>query len=682
MNFYDLKLKFKEFLIDQGISSTKISQEKDLDNINLFTFGSEFKKFIDEEYEINLENEYAELAELFDTEMQDGKFVLDENQENDKEANFMVDMVNGLLEDEEFVENIDEYAANDNQENSMLDMLSDLFRDKGITQENSSTQEAEELANSTNGASNNTGAQNTNNSTAPTSNAPTSTAPTNNSNRTPNNIFTPPAETTKNYSDMSKKELEEAKGSQQSKVSEESQNLDNTITQNQDDIAKAKEEYDTAMEEDNVDPALLESRNQNLEAITQTDNTINELTSTISDLDSQISSVDSQISSVDSSISALNSALSSLSAPADDEEAQKAVAAKRAEISAQIADLNAQKNDLTAQKTDLESQKTESETSLTENTTLLQQLETEKSNIENQILQTCNENTKAALENYNQVRNEAQTALQSAKDNLNSAQKELSEIDTHLDKAKSKELEDKYSQKNKADAFAENEGYELVKGEGDTNMSYSVIKPKNLDPNKEVPVIVYLHGGGGSERSLYNQVMDDYNLPEGFNGYIICPSSNKSSWVDKAPQKDQNGNITKGVADDLARDVDEILNTFSQTHKIDANNIVVVGHSMGGTGALHLADHELFQDNEGFKFSKAAALTGYREEQTDYEIPIAIYADSTSEYALENHNLNQNSDDKYVDWVGRAHTQVDNLAFTEDLDNDGKADLLEWLFDD
>ena len=46
MNFYNLKLKFKDFLIDQGISSTKINLEKDLDNINLFTFGSEFQNLL------------------------------------------------------------------------------------------------------------------------------------------------------------------------------------------------------------------------------------------------------------------------------------------------------------------------------------------------------------------------------------------------------------------------------------------------------------------------------------------------------------------------------------------------------------------------------------------------------------------------------------------------------------
>lgn len=655
MNFYALKSKFREFLLSQGVSSTNINQSKDLDNLNLFTYNEEFKKFISEEYEINLENEYSELAELFDAEMQDGKFVVDEEKANDKEANFMTDMVNGLMEDEEFIQNIDEYAANDNEENSMLDMLSDLFKDKGISTD------GDEETDALDDVGGNTGT----NGSSPQNTSP---APASTPQLPGNNGLTPPQDGgTKDYSNMNRQELEDAQRSQQDKIAKESQNFDDTISQNEENVAKAKEEYDAAIGEDNIDPALLASREQNLNAITDTDNAINDLSSTISDLETQISSVDSQITSIDSNISALNSALSSLSsAPKDDPKAQAAVAQKRAAINSQITALNSQKSDLETQKKDLETQKTDSETNLTDNMNLLQQLETEKTNIETQILETCNEKTKTAMENYNQARIDAATSLLTAQTNLDNAQNELKEIETHLNKAKAKDIEDEYGYKEKADAFDDNEGFELVKGEGDTDMSYSVIKPKNLDPNEEVPVIVYLHGGGGSERSLYNQVMDDYNLPEGFNGYIICPSANRSDWT----------------KDGVAQDIDQILTTFGQNHKIDANNIVVVGHSMGGTGALNLADNEIFKDNEGYKFSKAAALTGYPTTDKDYEIPVAIYADNTSKNYLEGHNLNANSEDLYVDYTSVGHTNVDNTAFTQDADNDGKADLLEWLFDE
>lgn len=220
-------------------------------------------------------------------------------------------------------------------------------------------------------------------------------------------------------------------------------------------------------------------------------------------------------------------------------------------------------------------------------------------------------------------------------------------------------------------AFGENNGYTLDDSKKSTNMDYGVITPNNMDPNKPAPVIVYLHGSGGNKRSLYNQIMDDYNLDQGFTGYIICPSLNRSKWD----------------SDAVAQDIDEILNTFSQTHNIDANNIVIAGHSLGGTGALYMADSEIFKDDEGYKFSRAAAMTGYPEKKhTDkYDIPVGLWVDSGSEYLL-NHNvvpsLDLNGEDKYVDLVGKAHTQIDNIAFTQDTDNNGRADLIEWLFNE
>ncbi len=223
----------------------------------------------------------------------------------------------------------------------------------------------------------------------------------------------------------------------------------------------------------------------------------------------------------------------------------------------------------------------------------------------------------------------------------------------------------------KTEAFKENAGYQLIKGDGNTNMSYSVVTPNNLDPNKEAPVIVYLHGAGGSERSLYSQIFNNYNLDKGFNGYIICPTLNRGNW--------DNENV--------AKDIDEILNSFSQNHNIDPNNIVIAGHSLGGTGALYMADSETFKDDVGFKFQRSAVLTGYPQKPKDgkYDIPIGLWVDSGSKYLLNNNvlpSLNLYGEDKYVDWVGKSHGQIDNLAFTEDLDADGKADLIEWLFNE
>ena len=335
----------------------------------------------------------------------------------------------------------------------------------------------------------------------------------------------------------------------------------------------------------------------------------------------------------------------------------------------------------------------QSETSFTENIDNFELEPEEITHITDSLVKSLNSNDENLQNSSSEVLNELidkslsendssiiDTIIKSSDENLSQVQKLINDgdlmnkIDTSsLEDSLKTELKESLShikelkaEEPKGDAFSENNGFELVKGEGDTDMSYSVIQPKNVDTNEELPVIVYLHGAGGSERSLYSQVMEEYGLDEGFNGYIICPTANRSDWT----------------KDGVAEDVDQILNTFAQTHKIDANNIVVAGHSMGGTGALHLADSEVFKDDEGFKFKKAAAITGYPNAKNDYDIPVALYADSTSEYALKNHLLNPDSEDMYVDWVGESHTNMDNRAFTEDADGDGKADLLEWLFDE
>ena len=331
----------------------------------------------------------------------------------------------------------------------------------------------------------------------------------------------------------------------------------------------------------------------------------------------------------------------------------------------------------------------QSETSFTENIDNFELEPEEITHITDSLVKSLNSNDKNLQNSSSEVLNELidkslsendssiiDTIIKSADANLSQVQKLINDgdlmnkIDTSsLEDSLKAELKESISHikelKAKSDVFSENNGFELVKGEGDTDMSYSIIKPKNLDPNEEAPVMIYLHGAGGSERSLYSQVMDDYGLAEGFNGYIICPTA-QGNW-DNASS---------------AQNIDQILNTFGETHKIDPNNIVVVGHSMGGTGALYMADSEVFKDDEGYKISKAAAITGYAETKKDYDIPVALYADSTSEYALKDHNLNADSNDKYVDWVGEQHTNMDNRAFTEDADGDGKADLLEWLYDE
>ncbi|MBQ7286222.1 MAG: hypothetical protein IJW73_00500, partial [Candidatus Gastranaerophilales bacterium] len=481
----------------------------------------------------------------------------------------------------------------------------------------------------------------------------------------------------KDYSKMNLDELKSAQDEKKNEINSQSQKINSTITQNEQNVAQAKEAYDSAVAQDNIDPELLQSRENNLNAITQNETQINELNKNINNFDTQITSCDSQLSAIESNIVALNSALGSLSsAPADDPELQAQIAAKREAINGQITALTAQQNELKATKAQLEQQKQQAQSSLDEATSKMQELESEKQTIDENILATCNEQTKQTLEAYNKAREAANTALKAEQDAMNTKKQELASIEQHLNAKNAKQIENQYGYKEKADTFGDTGGYWWDDTDTSTNMKYGVITPNNVDPNEKLPVILYLHGAGSMgnlqrvENGFFNETFADYQM-ENFNGYIICPSLNRGSWEHES----------------VATDLDEILNSFSKTHNIDPNNIVIAGHSLGGSGVLYMTQQERFKDDDGFKFKKAAVLTGYPDgkEYTDFDMPVGLWVDHGSYKGLDRYvgkYLDYENGDIRVDYTKVRHDKVDNTAFAQDSDGDGRADLIEWLFDE
>lgn len=217
---------------------------------------------------------------------------------------------------------------------------------------------------------------------------------------------------------------------------------------------------------------------------------------------------------------------------------------------------------------------------------------------------------------------------------------------------------------------------QFVAGSGDTP-PYLIIGPENVDPDEELPVIVYMHGSGevnagqeGLER--YNQpggIIPEWDL-EGFNGYIICPTLS-GNYATNA-----NSNWTNGTAESYLRNV---LNDFETTHNVDTDRIFVGGHSLGGNGALYMAEH---MDDV---FSKAFVLSGYEHDNLynieNIKIPIIGFnGSSDSEYMTG--EFKDTVGDENVVVVNSEHGAVPVEAFNRDADNDGKSDLLEWLLED
>lgn len=58
---------------------------------------------------------------------------------------------------------------------------------------------------------------------------------------------------------------------------------------------------------------------------------------------------------------------------------------------------------------------------------------------------------------------------------------------------------------------------------------------------------------------------------------------------------------------------------------------------------------------------------------------MTVYADNST--IKDDFDKYVSNVEKWVNWNGENHNYLDQRAFTKDLDDDGRADMLEWLFD-
>lgn len=108
-------------------------------------------------------------------------------------------------------------------------------------------------------------------------------------------------------------------------------------------------------------------------------------------------------------------------------------------------------------------------------------------------------------------------------------------------------------------------------------LGYWLYTPRN--PESNMPLILYLHGGTGKGSDLNQVVYDGFPqyLKDGLLGdipaYVIIPQlpSNKKGWTD--------------IKVSLIELIDHVRNTY----QINPHKICLTGHSMGGTGTWGLA---------------------------------------------------------------------------------------------
>ena len=127
-----------------------------------------------------------------------------------------------------------------------------------------------------------------------------------------------------------------------------------------------------------------------------------------------------------------------------------------------------------------------------------------------------------------------------------------------------------------------------------------------LQPNEELPVLVYLHGlgeVGKGEQGMYSAhgpggIVPDWDLAN-FNGYIICPQLSSGNW--------SNANAENNLR--------QLMDSFQETH--NTGKSVIMGASLGGSGATYMANHM------GSEYvDEAVILSGYSGGVNDIQIPV------------------------------------------------------------
>lgn len=190
--------------------------------------------------------------------------------------------------------------------------------------------------------------------------------------------------------------------------------------------------------------------------------------------------------------------------------------------------------------------------------------------------------------------------------------------------------------------------------QNDSTMPYGLFTPSNANKLDSVPLIVWLHGYGEvgkGEKELINSglpaVLKKWQL-EGFSAYVLCPHA-KRKWNNTTSESQ----------------VKELLDKIISEYNIDTQNIILVGHSVGGQGALYLG-YSLSQ-----YFSKIVVLSGYTTDNwSKITKPIIFYCgrDGEDESCIK-HMKNSfiptyGSDNCF--WLNANHGAVPKKAFTED----------------
>jgi len=200
------------------------------------------------------------------------------------------------------------------------------------------------------------------------------------------------------------------------------------------------------------------------------------------------------------------------------------------------------------------------------------------------------------------------------------------------------------------------------------SMNYRVYLPAKYDPNKEYPMVIYMHGKGGESMDIssigLNQVLTQSVGKTRTEVICVIPQCLPGQYWPVHP-------YTVDIAFHLFEDIQKHLS-------VDKNRIYISGHSYGSMGTL------LILERHPNYFAGAIVTAGAARSYSNYKniatTPIRMFCGDKDEYGFHNvmptlyNNLRRaGADVEYKVWVGKGHGVFSYSA--------QQTDVVNWLLE-
>ncbi len=723
MDFKTIKSKFILYLQNKIQASGGDLQGINLSAKSIFLNQEDFKKFLQEECNITdsaslniavsdiLKMNILDQNNQYDADEEDNEEANpNENDDTSDGKNWLSDLIKDLFSDKQVKSKIagDDGIIEENELNSFLEQikdsdgnsegisLEDIFKTFDSIQDGSfkleNTEETSPEAEET-----------PQEETPETTDTPTTTGdapPTGGSNTNPNNTSNSTNPTgngtdiqndnsPKSLDQMSEAELNQEKSNAQSELDKNQSEYQSITDGSNSELSQLKENTDAAYKEykEALDDDMAAELDKIVSDISKVESDISKKEIEISQQTTVVSNAKTTSENAQSTYEAMDAALTALKSQNTSNLDDEQKADLNSKIAAATARRDQAKTEAEKAKQDYEKEKDklsdlEKELdNLNKGENGLDKLKADKAALEAKI--DKNSDAGQLMTKYNEAKakyDERKTELQSkAKEAVENSQKRIDEINVALNKVQNEnEISEKYKFSNTADLFdSDVKMTRQMYTDPKTGMQYYLMAPEGTDPTKdELPMLLYLHGGTGGTygQSSFESIKSSPGVflkDTKFKGYIVCPvlSGGYNKWDD----------------DRVAAKLDNFLDSFCGSHKVNKDKIALSGVSLGGSGTVYMASKLKKW------FCKAAAISPARGEldTSNSKIPIKFFFgsnDGDNCISYQNYLLNKykNAD---VTSVGNRKVKSEQVSHTWAAaksygitDADGNSALLKWLF--